>query len=161
MSNSGDLYIVVTKDNVKKVAKVLMKQVLSGTFCLSTKFDPADLDHGVVEFTPSEHHDVIRDWKNTLGPDANFDQVFRSDLYKKVYRYPQFEFVEDDDQGEASEMMIKASSSVVASVIINDTQSFTDLHSGPPCSRRILTGSIQLCHHCLALSKTSMARCFR
>ena len=27
MSNSGDLYIVVTKDNVKKVNKVLMKQV--------------------------------------------------------------------------------------------------------------------------------------
>jgi len=62
MSNSGDLYLVVTKDNVKKVAKVLMKHVLSGTFCLSTKFDPADLDLGVVEFTPSEHHDVIRDW---------------------------------------------------------------------------------------------------
>ena len=48
--------------------------------------------------------------------------MFRSNLYKKVYQNPQFEFVDDGDQGKASKKMIRASTSVVASVIINDTQ---------------------------------------
>ena len=77
---------MLTHTNVGTVCQALKDHVIAnGAFAITSRFDPTDLNLGVVESKcPPKFNLVLRDWIKTFGPNADFANLKRCDFYKNM-----------------------------------------------------------------------------